>query len=74
MTISSAMQHIIAPPIRSCYHARYDIFSCNFPVAALAKLLISLGAGCEVRGTGGMSPLHVASSIEMASAQRRSHG
>ena len=36
--------------------------------AALVEMFISLGVGCEVRGTGGMSPLHVASSGEMVSA------
>jgi hypothetical protein len=41
---------------------------CNLWNAALVEMFISLGVGCEVRGTGGMSPLHVASSGEMVSA------
>ncbi len=41
--------------------------------AALVEAFISHGVGCEVRGTGGMSPLHVASSVEMVSAQSSWH-
>ncbi len=42
---------------------------CNLWNAALVEMFISLGVGCEVRGTAGMSPLHVASSREMVRAQ-----
>ena len=39
-----------------------------FWFAALVEIFVSLGVGCEVRGAGGMSPLHVASSLEMVVA------
>lgn len=44
-----------------------------FWFAALVEIFVSLGVGCEVRGAGGMSPLHVASSLEMVVAQDNLH-
>jgi hypothetical protein len=34
-------------------------------------MLISLGAGCEVRGAGGVSPLHVATSVQLVRAAQQ---
>ena len=46
-------------------------FSINFFCAARVDMLISLGAGCEVRGAGGVSPLHVATSVQLVSAAQQ---